>query len=82
MSIVFRLTNTIYSNSLHFILIPHLELQLYQSIAERIIGIRFMFLLWGFSIDLQWYRNKYVEELRKEYNKLQEKVDSETGLPY
>ena len=80
MSIVFRLTNTIYSNSLHFILIPHLELQLYQSIAERIIGIRFMFLLWGFSIDLQWYRNKYVEELRRELNNYREKGYSDVGV--
>ena len=80
MMLDFRLTNTIYSNSLHFILIPHLELQLYQSTVERIIGIRFMFLLWGFSIDLQWYRNKYVEELRRELNNYRERGDSDIGV--
>ena len=42
------------------------------------IGIKFLFFVCIF--EFQWYRSKPVEDLRKDYERLQQIVNSDTGV--
>ena len=68
------------SNTLRFVLLPCVELHLHRSTCENVISFGVQFILWGITFTMQWYRNDYVEKLRNEDDRLQDRLDAETGI--
>jgi len=63
-------------------LIPGVGLNLHRSSSEKVITLTFQWLTWCVSLTVQWYRNGYVEALRKDYARVCRKLGDalDTGM--
>lgn len=80
MGITFRFFNLAEGECKIFYCIPAIIIGSFSNSRKREFGINFKFLFLHFRICIYWYKDTYVEDLRKDYAKLQEKVDSDTGV--
>ncbi len=70
--------------TIRLMLIPGIRLNLHKSTCEKVITFALQWLSWSVSLTVQWYRNEYVEDLRRDYTRvvkeLGESLDTGIGI--